>query len=199
MHILSIVLIVYGTLDIISSSTIDYDLIEISNLKQDFIKYSPEIIRRVTQATCDMITQCCPKKQSKLVSMALAGNTNAFADECFDGQTTANVLANLISCSPFVQISTMVTDSDFLEYINFIRKNFVVDKEETQLILDLCTEQEMYSMICDLNQTNEQDTCQLKILKKWLENGEGIYAKKVQQTKDQYIKLIDALKKTFNH
>ena len=74
-----IVVIVSCGLGFISSSiptsTIDSDLIEISNVSQEFKNYSPEVARRFTEATCQMISQCCPQIQSMFVSMALSGDS----------------------------------------------------------------------------------------------------------------------------
>jgi hypothetical protein len=79
MRIFLILFIVYNGLGLISgsipTSVIDTDLAEISKLSQDFKKFSPDIARRFTEATCQMIFQCCPKIQSTFMSMALTGDT----------------------------------------------------------------------------------------------------------------------------
>ncbi|CAF0723324.1 unnamed protein product [Adineta ricciae] len=197
MRTFSSIVIFFASLIVIASLTIDTDLVEINKLEQDFLKYTPEIARRFIRTTCDVITQCCPHKQSNLFATVLSGNTNDVLDKCFDGKMTSNVIASFSSCSPFIQLSTMITDSNLFKFLNIVEKTADVDKENVQAMIDLCTEQELSTIACSRNLSDEQNTCQRKLMRKWAAQGEKIYAEKVQNMKDSYKKNIDALKKAF--
>ena len=146
-----------------------------------------------------MISQCCPQIQSSFVSMALLGDSKGLTDKCFGDKGSSSFLSNILSCSPFVQLTTMATNPDLLKYLTVITENSVQVKDDIKLILDICSEKEVYAIACDWNTSDLQNTCQQKLLRKWAEQGEKVYADKIQQTKDGYIKLIDVLKKEFNN
>ncbi|CAF0932046.1 unnamed protein product [Adineta steineri] len=199
MHTFLIVIIICSCFGFISTSTIDSDLTDIINIEQDFKKYSPEIARNFTQTTCQMISKCCPQIQSKFISMALLGDTKGITDQCFDLKGSPNSLLNIISCSPLFQLTTMITNPDLLKYISLISKNSNQDKEDMKTILNVCSETEVYSIACNWNDSDQQSTCQRKVLEKWAEQGDKFYTDKVQQKKQDYIKLIDILKKEFHN
>jgi len=184
--------------DNIPSSIIESDVAEINKLAEDFKKYSPDIARQFTEATCQMITQCCPQIQSTFISMALSGDTQGVSDKCFGGKNSSNFLANILSCSPLTKITTMATNPKLIKYISIITKIPVQDIEDKKLILDICSEEETYSIACDWNKFDLQNTCQQKLLEKFAKQSDQIYKDKVQETKEAYIKLVNELKKEFN-
>jgi len=203
MHTFLIVVIISGGLGLISASipasTIDSDSIDISNISQDFKKFSPAVARRLTEATCQMISQCCPQIQSNFLSMTLSGDTNELTNQCFGEKSSSTFLSKILSCSPLVRMTTMVTNPQLIKYMSIITKKSAQDKEDMKLILHTCSQEEILSIACDWNPSDQQNTCQRKILQIWAEQGDKIYTDKVQQTKEEYNKLIDELKKEFNN
>jgi hypothetical protein len=162
MRIFLILFIVYNGLGLISgsipTSVIDTDLAEISKLSQDFKKFSPDIARRFTEATCQMIFQCCPKIQSTFMSMALTGDTQGLTDRCFGEKTSTNFLANIFSCSPLVKVITMITNSQLTKYVSIITQHSDENKQDMRLILDTCSTNEIQSIACEWNRTDLQNS-----------------------------------------
>ncbi len=203
MHTFLIVAIIYGSLGFISAtiptSTINADLAEINKLTEDFKKFSPDIGRQFTEATCQMIFQCCPQIQSTFFSMSLSGNTQGLTDKCFGEKNSSKFLANILSCSPLMKITAMIINPELTKYISIITKKSIQDKEDMKFILETCSEKEIYSITCDWKRSDLQNTCQKKILEKLAEQDDQIYQDKVQKTKEGYIKLINELKKEFSN
>jgi len=203
MHTFLIVIIVYCGLGLISASiptsTIESDLAEINKLSQDFKKSSPDVARQFTGATCQMISQCCPQIQSTFITMALSGNTQGLTDKCFGKKDSSNFLANVLSCSPLMKITTMTTNEQLKKYVSIITDKSFQDTEDMKIILDTCSETEIYSIACHWNRSDQQNTCQRKVLEKLAQQGDQVYRNKVQKTKEGYIKLVDELKKEFNN
>ena len=201
MHTLLIVLIAYGGLGLISasipSSVIEADLTEINQLSQDFRRVSPDIARQFTEATCQMITQCCPQMQSKFASMSLSGQTDTILEQCFGKKESQSALSKLMSCSPFVKITTLAKNSQFSKYATIISKKSAQNAEDMKLTLAACSEQEIQSIACEWNASDLQSSCQRKVLQTLSQQGDQVYRNKVQQTKDGYIKLTNELKNAF--
>jgi hypothetical protein len=203
MHTFLIVIIIYSSLGLISASipasTIDSDLTEINKITQDFKKFSPEVARQLTEATCQMISQCCSQIQSTFIPMALSGNIQGLTDKCFGEKSSSNFLANILSCSPLTKITTLAKNPQLTKYVSIITKKSIQDTEDIKIILDTCSEKEIYSITCDWNRSDLQNICQKKVLEKLADQGDQIYKDKVQETKEGYIKLIDELKKEFHN
>jgi len=203
MHTFLIVIIVYGGFGFISAtiptSTIDSDLSEINKLSEDLRKFSPDIARQLIEATCQMISQCCPKIKSTFVSMALSGDKQELTDKCFGKKDSSNFLLNVLSCSPLIKMTKIAMDPQITKYMLIMTHKSNQDTEDTKMILDTCTEEEVYSVACDWNRSDLQDTCQRKVLEKLAEQDDQIYKDKVQQTKEGYTKVIDELKKEFDN
>jgi hypothetical protein len=201
MHTLLIVLIAYGGLGLISAiipaSVIEADLNEINQLSKDFHQVSPDIARQFTEATCQMISQCCPQMQSKFASMSLSGKTDTILEQCFGRKDSSTALSKLMSCSPFVKITTLAKNSQFSKYATIVSKKAPQNADDMKLTLAACSEQEIQSVACDWNPTDLQNSCQRKVLQTLAQQGDQVYKNKVQQTKDGYMKLTNELKNAF--
>jgi hypothetical protein len=197
------VIIVYGGLGFISAiipaSTIESDLAEINKLSKDFKKSSPDVARQLTEATCQMISQCCPQIQSTFITMALSGNTQGLTDKCFGKKDSSNFLANILSCSPLMKITTMTTNEQLQKYVSILTDKSIQDPEDIKIMLDTCSGEEMYSIACDWNRSYLQNTCERKLLQNFAQQGDQVYRNKIQKTKEGYIKLVNELKKEFNN
>ena len=198
MHTLLIVLIAYGSLGLISAnipaSVIDADSAELDRLSQDFRRASPDVARQFSEASCQMITQCCPQIQSSFASMSLSGNTEALLEQCFGKKGSSTFLSKLMSCQPFMKITTLSKNSQFTKFADIVSKNSAQNKEDMKLTLAACSEQEIHSTACDWNRSDLQRSCQRKTLQKLAEQGDDVYTKKVQQTKENYMNLANQLK-----
>jgi hypothetical protein len=203
MRTLLFVIIVYVGVDLISAniptSTFESDLAEINKLSQDFKKSSPDVARQLTDATCQMISQCCPQIQSTFITMALSGNTQGLTDKCFGKKDSSNFLANILSCSPLMKITAMITNEKLKKYMLILTNKSIQDPEDIKLMLDTCSGEEMYSIACNWNRSDLQNTCERKVLQQYAQQGDQIYTEKVQKTKEGYIKLVNELKKEFNN
>ena len=93
----------------------------------------------------------------------------------------------------------MVKKPELTKYLSIITQKSLQDKEDAKLILDTCSQEELYSIACDWNTSDKKDTCQRKILQKWAEQGDQVYADKIQQSKEGYTKVVEELKKEFNN
>jgi len=197
------VIIVYGGLGFISAiipaSTIESDLAVINELSKDFKKSSPDVARQLTEATCQMISQCCPQIQSTFITMALSGNTQGLTDKCFGKKDSSNFLANILSCSPLMKITTMTTNEQLQKYVSILTDKSIQDPEDIKIMLDTCSGEEMYSIACDWNRSDLQNTCERKLLQNFAQQGDQVYRNKIQKTKEGYIKLVNELKKEFNN
>ncbi|CAF1274387.1 unnamed protein product [Rotaria sordida] len=89
----------------------------------------------------------------------------------------------------------MITNPQLIKYILLVTKKAKQSKQSVKIILNTCTQNEMHSLACDWNRTDLQHTCQRKILEKWAEQGDQVYTDNVQQRKEEYMKVIDELKK----
>lgn len=201
MHTLLIVFIACGCLGLISadisSSIIEADLAEISQLAHDFRQASPNIARQFTETTCQMITQCCPQIQSSFASMSLSGKTDAVLEQCFGRKDSSTALSNLMSCKPFVKITTLSKNPQFTKYATIVSKKSTQNNEDMKLTLAACSEQEIQSIACEWNVSDLQTSCQQKVLQTLAQKGDQVYINKVQQIKDGYIKLTNELNKAF--
>jgi hypothetical protein len=201
MRTLLFVIIVYVGVDLISAniptSTFESDLAEINKLSQDFKKSSPDVARQLTEATCQMISQCCPQIQSTFITMALSGNTQGLTDKCFGKKDSSNFLANILSCSPLMKITTMITNEKLKKYMSILTNKSIQDPEDIKLMLDTCSGEEIYSIACNWNRSDLENTCERKVLQQYAQQGDQIYTDKVQKTKEGYIKLVNELKKEF--
>ena len=198
MHSLFIVLIACVGLGYISAaistSVIEADLAEINQLSRDFRKTTPSVARQFTEATCQMITQCCPQVQSTFASMSLSGKTDAVLEQCFGRKDSQTALSKLMACPPFVKITTLSKNQQFSKYAQIVSKKATQNSEDIKLTLSACSEPEIQSIACDSNLSDLQISCQRKVLQALAQQGDQVYASKVQQTKDGYVKITNELK-----
>jgi hypothetical protein len=131
--------------------------------------------------------------------MALSGNTQGLTDKCFGKKDSSNFLANILSCSPLMKITTMITNEKLKKYMSILTNKSIQDPEDIKLMLDTCSGEEMYSIACNWNRSDLQNTCERKVLQQYAQQGDQIYTDKVQKTKEGYIKLVNELKKEFNN
>jgi hypothetical protein len=204
MHTFLVVVIVSGCFGLISAgiptSIIDSDLAEIGKLEQDFKNFSPPVVRRMTETTCQMLSQCCPQMQSTFVSMIISGDMDGLMKKCFGETGSSTFLSKILSCRPLTKLTALATNPQITKYVSIITNKQAADKEEMKSIVEVCSEKEMHSIACDWDTSDQHDSCERKVLQKWAEQDDGkTYANKVQQSKEGYIKIIDQLKKEFKN
>ena len=201
MHSLFIVVIACIGLGCISAavptSLIEADLAEINQLSQEFRKVTPSVARQFTEATCQMISQCCPQVQSTFASMSLSGKTDAVLEQCFGRKDSQTALSKLMACPPFVKITTLSKNPQFSKYGQIVSKKAAQNSEDIKITLSACSEQEIQSIACESNLSDLQISCQRKVLQSLAQQGDHIYKTKVQETKNGYVKITNELKNAF--
>jgi hypothetical protein len=181
----------------ISSNIIASDLAEISKLTQDLKQLSPSVTRSFSETTCQMISQCCPQIQSTFAAMTLQDKSQEVLEQCFGRKDSANLLSNLRSCAPLTKIKTTLSDPTFSKFAQIISK-MNQDSQNKLLIVNTCSDEELYAIVCDSNGFQVQKSCQQKVLQKVAQQGDAIYQDYVQQMKNNLMKVINELQKAFN-
>lgn len=201
MHTIFIFITIYGCFGLISAdisaSKIDSDMAEINQLGAKFLVYAPPVARQYSETICKMISECCPQIKSNFISMILSKNADGITDECFG--KNSKFFRNLVSCPLLGKATALGFKSDVAKYESIYTKNVIEDPEDVNIKLDICSEEELYSIVCDWNGSKLQRRCDRKLFEKFAEQNEQIYKDKVQNTKQSYIKLANELKKEFYH
>ena len=198
MHTLFIVLLAYGGLGLISAAippnVIEADLAEVSRLSQDFQRSSPAVLQQFNDASCQMITQCCPHLRSSFASMSLSGKTEAVMEQCFGRKDSSTFLSKLMSCPPFTTLTSLSKNPQFTKYAEILSKKATQGAEDMQLTLSTCSPDEVYAIACEWKRADLQSSCQRKVLQTLAQRGDQVYKNKVEQTKSGYMQLANELR-----
>lgn len=203
MHILLVFIIVVGGFGLISAdipaSTIDLDFAEIDKISNEFLIYAPDVVRQFTEISCKMVSECCQQLESTFLPMLIVGRIDELSDKCFGQTNSSKFLVNFMSCSPLMKLTTLLLNPELTKYISITAEKSLFDKEDVQMKLRVCSQKELYSVVCDWKGTDLQRACDRKALEKFAEQGNQIYKDKIQKTKKIYTKIANALKKEFKH
>lgn len=178
----------------IPPSVIEADLAEIIRLGQDFRQLSPAVGRQFNDASCQMITQCCPHLQSTFASLALSGKGEAVMEQCFGRKDSSTFLSKLTSCPPFTTITTLSKNPQLSKYASIMSKKTAQMSEDMQVVLSACSPDEIFAMACEWSRTDLQTTCQRKVLQSLVRRGDQVYKTKVEQTKSAYAQVANELR-----
>lgn len=199
MRTLFIFTIIYGCFHLvsadISASTIDLDMSEIDELGANFLVYTPDVARQYSKTICEMISECCPQFKSTFISMVISKRAEDITKECFGKDS--KFFRNLISCPLLGKATTLGFKSDVTKYESIYSMNVIEDIEDVNMKLRICSEEELYSIVCDWSGSDLQRRCDRRIFENFAEQGDEIYEDKVRKIKQAYVKLADELKKQF--
>lgn len=198
MHTLLIVALACASLGLISadipSTVIEADLADVTRLSQDFQRLSPAIGQQFNDASCQMITQCCPQLQSTFASLALSGKGEAIMEQCFGRKDSSTFMSKLQSCPPFTTMTSLMKNPQFTKYATLMSKKATQNKDDMQLVMSSCSPDEIFAMACEPSRTDLQKTCQRKALQLLARRGDQEYRSKVDQLKSGYTQLANELR-----
>lgn len=198
MYALFTVLVAYAGLALISAAippnVIEADLAEVTRLSQDFQRSSPAVLRQFNDASCQMITQCCPHLRQTFASMSLSGKTDAVMEQCFGRKDSSTFLSKIMSCPPFTTLTSLSKNSQFSKYAEVLSKKAAQGAEDMQMTVSVCSPDEIYAMTCEWNRADLQASCQRKVLQTLAQRGDQVYRNKVEQTKSGYAQITNELR-----
>ena len=201
MHTLLIVLVLCSGLGLltatISSSTIDSDMAELMKLYRDMKALTPSAARRAAESGCQMIDQCCPQVRSTFISLIVSKNSQALHTQCFGERGSSGHISKVLSCAPMKKLFMMKDDPQLMKYQAIMKSKLTNDDENMRVTAQVCSSDEVMSIICNGDNLALVRSCQQKILEKYAQEGDNVYTEKIEQFKTETRAVIDALKQTF--
>lgn len=191
--LLSLHVELYSSAPSIRADLIKTDTSTLTKLFRQFKELMPSTARQFVKASCQMTTECCGESLTNSTTIISLFNATEFIHECFGEIHSLEFERRLIKCKPLVNLMSLALDDELNKFFLLAMPDNTDDLQE---IIQMCSKEEIHSMICDWNNYNQAEMCQLKILQNWSnQNDEKTYKKKVQQVTDEQNRLIKKLKK----
>lgn len=191
--ILSVNVQLYSSTSSIQPDVIGADALLISKLARQIKELSPPVVRQFLEASCRMATDCCGRNSTNSTAILSLFNITTFLDECFGEIHSLDYEERVQSCTPLLNMTQLAGDKQ-LKQVMFLTT--MKNSDEIKSIGQICSKEEIHSVLCDWNDFDRQQACRLKLMKHWAdEHDEKTYEGKVQQLKEDYNRIIEELRK----
>ena len=180
----------------ISTETVKQDSADLSELSRQIKELSPAIARQFLEASCQVAAQCCPQSTS---SVTILFNMTALINQCFGEIHSPQFEEKLLACAPLTNLTALAKDPELKKLMSIIALKTSQEKDELQLIVDACSEKEIYAVVCDWNAFEEHQICRRKLLTRLAEQyEEEDYHNHVEQRRRAYNDIVVELKTQFH-
>jgi len=189
MRTLLIVLVLCGIAGLltatISNSIIESDSMDLTQLYEEFKSLAPQSARQAAESTCQMVDQCCPQQQMNFLQSAMSGQGEKFAELCFGQQNSNDFMTRIMSCKPLQNMASLASDSQFLKFVEANKEKSSGDQPNMQVMLRVCSPDELLALACDWNEVIKHASCQRKMLQEFANQGDNIYTERVERLKNE--------------
>ncbi len=181
----------------IPTSTINFDVAELTNLNEAFKTNSPAIFHRLQSLVCEMIDMCCSSIKSRLNKYigTPTNDASALVKECIGNPPRQSVLDD---CPTLLKFLTVAKDDDLHKYTNVLMTAGTELQSSDIRMPQMCSSEEAYVLLCDWTKRDKIESCTRKNLVYLAEHrSDADYRAFVQENKQNLRVLINAMSKAF--
>ncbi|CAF2374139.1 unnamed protein product [Rotaria sp. Silwood2] len=189
-----------GILDaMVPSAIIDADTAELAKFSREVRGSFPPAVRGLVKASCQMIAQCCPTIRSQILSFSLSADRDGLMEQCFGKKDSPNYRANVGACPAIGMMMKMSQEPDVIKFLSIDKSKLVFGKTLGQTISDVCSADDVMSIVCEADKNNILPTCQRRVLENLAKmNTDRVYQEKIAYMKMKGKEYGTVIKQTFS-
>ncbi|CAF0821952.1 unnamed protein product [Rotaria sp. Silwood1] len=163
---------------------IDADAAELAKFSREIRGIFPPAVRGLVKASCQIVAECCPTIRSHMLSMVLSADRDGLVEKCFGKKDSPNYRANLGACPPVASMMRVSQEPDVMKFLSIDKSKLFFGRTLGQSISEVCSADDVMSIVCDLDKHNKLPTCQRMVLENLAKmNPDRVYMEKIAYMK----------------
>ncbi|CAF4030519.1 unnamed protein product [Rotaria sordida] len=189
-----------GNLDaMVPPAMINADTAELARFSREVRAMFPPAVRGLVKASCQMVSQCCPTIRSQMLSFALFGDKDGMVEQCFGKKDSPNYRAKLGACPSIGMMMKMSQEPDVMKFLSIDKSKLVFGKTLGQTMTEVCSADDIMSIVCDADKNNRLQVCQRRVLEHLARKStDQVYKEKVAFMKMKGREYGAVIKQAFN-
>ena len=179
-------------------TVIDANTAELAMFSREIRAMFPPAVRDLVKASCQMIAQCCPAARSQILSFSLSADKDGLMEQCFGKKESPDYREKVGACPVIPMMMKVAQEPDVIKFLSVDKSKLFFGKSLGQAVSDVCSADDVMSIVCEADKNNKLPTCQRRILENLAKvSDERVYKEKIGIMKKNGKDYLIVIKETF--